>query len=310
MRILTDYNIMNKCYRGASIAVGNFDGVHLGHQAIIRKAEKFSSNYPLGILTFSPHPREFFNPQSSSFRLMSDKSRNNRLNKLGVKILYQINFDTAMASLSPYNFAKKVIAKGLGAKNIVVGADFCFGKNRAGDVNMLIELGDELGFSVEIAQTVSNNGKVLSSTNIRNLLSKGFTREAAKMLGHWHRLDGVVISGDQRGRTLSYPTANISLDGIHKPRLGVYSVFIDILTGSKRGSYNGVTSIGTKPMFGENAVNCETYIFDFHEDIYGEEISVALVDFIRPEENFSSVDELILQMGLDCGKAKKSLNLE
>lgn len=301
---------MNKCDRGASIAVGNFDGVHLGHQAIIRKAEKFSSNYPLGILTFSPHPREFFNPQGPSFRLMSDKSRNNRLNKLGIKILYQINFDAAMASLSPYNFAEKVIAKGLGAKNIVVGADFCFGKNRAGDVNMLIEFGYELGFSVEIAQTVSNNGKVLSSTNIRNLLSKGFTREAAKMLGHWHRLDGVVISGDQRGRTLSYPTANISLDGIHKPRLGVYSVFIDILTGSKRGSYNGVTSIGTKPMFGENAVNCETYIFDFHEDIYGEEISVALVDFIRPEENFSSVDELILQMGLDCGKAKKSLNLE
>jgi len=310
MRILTDYNVMNKCDRGASIAVGNFDGVHLGHQAIIRKAEKFSSNYPLGILTFSPHPREFFNPQGPSFRLMSDKTRNNRLNKLGIKILYQINFDAAMASLSPYNFAEKVISKGLGAKNIVVGADFCFGKNRAGDVNMLIELGYELGFSVEIAHTVSNNDKVLSSTNIRNLLSKGFTREAAKMLGHWHRLDGVVISGDRRGRTLGYPTANISLDGVHKPRLGVYSVFIDILTGSKRGSYNGVTSIGKKPMFGENAVNCETYIFDFHGDIYGEEISVALVDFIRPEENFSTVDELILQMGLDCGKAKKSLNQE
>ena len=128
------------------------------------------------------------------------------------------------------------------------------------------------------------------------------------MLGHWHRLDGLVITGDQRGRTLGYPTANISLDRLHKPRLGIYSVLVDILSGPECGSYTGVTSVGKKPMFGDNVINCETYIFDFQEDIYGEEISVALIDFIRPEENFSSVEELILQMDLDCRKAKKSLS--
>ena len=308
MRILTDYNIINECHKGASVAVGNFDGVHLGHQSIIKNAGQFSSNCPLGVLTFSPHPREFFKPESSAFRLMNDKSRNNRLKRLGVEILYQITFDETMASLSAYNFAEKVIAKGLGAKNLVIGADFCFGKDRTGDANMLIELGNDLGFNVEIADTVSDDDKILSSTSIRNLLSDGCTRDAAKMLGHWHRLDGLVITGDQRGRTLGYPTANISLDRLHKPRLGIYSVLVDILSGPKCGSYTGVTSVGKKPMFGDNVINCETYIFDFQEDIYGEEISVALIDFIRPEENFSSVEELILQMDLDCRKAKKSLS--
>ena len=167
---------------------------------------------------------------------------------------------------------------------------------------------EDLGFNVEIADTVSDDDKILSSTSIRNLLADGCTRDAAKMLGHWHRLDGLVITGDQRGRTLGYPTANISLDRLHKPRLGIYSVLVDILSGPECGSYTGVTSVGKKPMFGDNVINCETYIFDFQEDIYGEEISVALIDFIRPEENFSSVEELILQMDLDCRKAKKSLS--
>jgi riboflavin kinase/FMN adenylyltransferase len=309
MKIITDYNISDENHRGASIAVGNFDGVHLGHQSIIQKAEEFSSNSPLGILTFSPHPREFFDPRKIPFRLMNETSRNNRLKKLGVKILYQISFNKALASLSARDFAKKVLAVGIGAKNVVIGSDFCFGKNRAGDAKMLATLGDEFGFNVDISDIVSDSNETLSSTNIRNLLSNGLAREAAKMLGHWHRLDGLVVSGDRRGRTLGYPTANISLDGLHKPKLGVYSVLVDILTGPNTGSYKGVTSVGKKPMFGDNSVNCETYLFDFTGDIYGEQISVALIDFIRCEQKFSSLTQLISQMNIDCEEARLSLEI-
>ena len=241
MKIITDYNITNEDHRGASIAIGNFDGVHLGHQSIINKAEAFSSATPLGVLTFSPHPREFFESRKIPFRLMNDTSRNNRLKKLGVKILYQVSFNQALASLNARGFAQKVLSEGIGAKNVVIGSDFCFGKNREGNANMLAELGKEFVFNVDISNIISDTNAILSSTNIRNLLSNGHTREAAKMLGHWHRLDGSVISGDRRGRTLGYPTANISLDGLHQPKLGVYSVLFDILTGPKAGSYKGVT---------------------------------------------------------------------
>ena len=216
--------------------------------------------------------------------------------------------ELASLTLSAREFAEKVISKGLGAKSVVVGADFCFGKNRAGTVKILSELGAELGFTVGIADIVSGSGEILSSTNIRKLLSAGNTRESAKMLGHWHRIDGKVILGDQRGRELGYPTANISLEGLHQPKLGVYSVLVDILSGPHRGSYKGAASIGCKPTFGENVVNCETYIFNFHGDIYGESVSVGLVDFLRPEEAFKTVNELVLQMKLDCEKALLSLN--
>jgi riboflavin kinase/FMN adenylyltransferase len=309
MKIITDYNITDEDHRGASIAVGNFDGVHLGHQSIIKKAEEFSSNSPLGILTFSPHPREFFNPRKIPFRLMNETSRNNRLKKLGVKILYQISFNRALASLSARDFARKILSVGIGAKNVVIGSDFCFGQNRKGDSKMLSKLGREFGFSVDISDIVSDANENLSSTNIRNLLSNGKTKEAAKMLGHWHRLDGSVISGDRRGRTLGYPTANISLDGLHKPKLGVYSVLVDILTGPKAGSYKGVTSVGRKPMFGDNVINCETYLFNFTGDIYGEQISVALIDFLRCEQKFSSITQLISRMNIDCEEARLSLEL-
>ena len=308
MRIFTNYNIADERDRNASIAIGNFDGVHLGHQSIIKLAKNMNPDSQLGVLTFDPHPREFFRPADTNFRLMNTQTKNNRLKKLGIKLLYQLAFNQKLASLTAREFAEKVISKGLGAKNVVVGADFCFGKERAGTVKILSDLGSELGFTVGIADIVTGNGEILSSTNIRKLLSNGNTRESAKMLGHWHRIDGKVILGDQRGRELGYPTANISLEGLHMPKLGVYAVLVDILSGPHRGSYKGAAAIGCKPTFGENVINCETYIFDFHGDIYGESISVGLVDFLRPEEAFKTVDELVIQMKLDCEKAYLKLN--
>jgi riboflavin kinase/FMN adenylyltransferase len=209
--------------------------------------------------------------------------------------------------LSAEQFARDVIAKGLGLTHVVVGADFCFGKGRAGNAKMLQEFGAQYGFGVTIAELVEASDKQVSSTNIRAALSDGKPREAAQMLGHLHRIEGKVITGEQRGRELGYPTANQDTSGLHQPKFGVYAVFVDVLTGPHKGRYQGAASIGVRPMFGANQPNCETYLFDFKGDLYGAHISVALVDYLRGEETFDSLEALITQMDADCDKARAIL---
>jgi riboflavin kinase/FMN adenylyltransferase len=172
---------------------------------------------------------------------------------------------------------------------------------------MLVELGQELGFGVTIVDLVSIGDEEASSTAIRDALSQGNPRAAADMLGHLHRIEGVVIQGDQRGRDLGFPTANMSIDGLHPPKHGVYAGKGDELSGDHAGEYLGAASIGVRPMFGENTPNCETYIFDFAGDLYGAEISVALVEYLRPEMKFDGLDALITQMGADCDRARDIL---
>lgn len=231
MRIIRDYLYVETADKGAVAAIGNFDGVHIGHQSIISIAENIAAEIgaPLGILTFEPHPRAYFAPDATPFRLMSADARATRLRKLGVKRLYEINFNTALSDLSPREFAQNVICDGLGLRHVVVGADFCFGKGRVGTVEDLTAFGQEMGFGVTIAPLVEFEQSDVSSTAIRQALSEGLPRDAASILGHWHRIEGPVISGEQRGRELGYPTANMSVDGLHLPRLGVYAVLVDIL---------------------------------------------------------------------------------
>ncbi|MGR3578796.1 MAG: riboflavin biosynthesis protein RibF, partial [Sagittula sp.] len=261
MRIVRDYQYTSPGDRGASVAIGNFDGVHLGHQAVIGLALQAVPTAPLGVLTFEPHPREFFAPDAPSFRLMSAEARTARLEKLGVDVLYQLNFNTAMASLSPREFAERVICKGLGLVNVVVGADFCFGKGRAGTVAELKAFGEEMGFGVTVAELMETDGLVVSSSAIRDALSEGRPRDAAKLLGHWHRIEGEVIGGEQRGRELGYPTANMSIEGLHPPKFGVYAVLVDVRDGPHRGSYHGAASVGVRPMFDGEVPNIETFLF-------------------------------------------------
>jgi len=300
MRVITNYKSLSEKDQGATIAIGNFDGIHLGHQSVIALARESVSDAPLGVLTFDPHPGEFFNPKQLNFKLMTAETKQNRLEKIGVEFLYQLKFSKNLAALSARDFTTKVIVGGLKAVSVVVGSDFRFGKGRSGDAETLKELGKELGFKVKIAEILLGEGGQLSSTRIRKLLSDGFPRAAAKMLGHWHRIDGLVIQGDQRGRTLGYPTANLSIDGLHPPKFGIYATLIDILTGPYKGTYQGATSIGKKPMFGENIPNCETYILNFEGNLYGETLSIALVEFIRPEMKFNELELLINQMEADC----------
>ncbi len=291
--------------RGASVAMGNFDGVHRGHQSVIDVAR---TDAPLAIITFEPHPRQFFAPQSPAFRLMNAEARANRLARLGVEYLFQLPFDAALAAFSPEGFVKAVLAEGLGISHVVVGADFCFGKGRAGNAQDLATLCDAHGIRTTIAPLVADNGTEISSTNIRRALTDGRPRDAAAMLGHWHRIEGEVLHGEERGRELGYPTANMSVDGLHLPKLGVYAVLVDILTGPHAGSYHGAASLGVRPMFGENRPNLETFLFDFKGDLYGQHLSVALVDFLRPELKFDGLPALITQMDTDCQKAREILS--
>ena len=309
MRIVRDYSFVAPEDRGASAAIGNFDGVHLGHQSVIDMARTQAQaiGAPLGLVTFEPHPRQYFAPDAPAFRLMGREARANRLAKLGVERLYELNFNAALAGLSPRDFAQDVIADGLGLKHVVVGADFCFGKGRSGTAQDLQAFGAEMGFGVSIATLLSGSAGEVSSTAIRTALAEGRPRDAATMLGHWHRIEGEIIGGEQRGRQLGYPTANMSIDGLHPPRFGVYAVLIDILNGPHAGQYHGAASIGVRPMFNGEQPNLETFIFDFSGDLYGADASVALIDYLRPEARFDGLPALIAQMDADCAKARSIL---
>lgn len=281
--------------------MGNFDGVHLGHQAVIDLARTPAS---LGIITFEPHPRQFFGAAQPPFRLMNAEARANRLAKLGVKHLFELPFDATLSQLTPEDFAKDILVAGLGVKHVVIGADFCFGKGRKGSATDLQALGKAFGFDVTIAGLVTAGDQPISSTAIRQALSDGQPKEAAAMLGHWHRIEGEVIHGEKRGRELGYPTANMSLSGLHLPKLGVYAVLVDVLTGPHKGSYTGAASLGVRPMFGQNTPNLETFLFDFSGDLYGAHLSVAFVEYLRPELKFDGLPSLIAQMDEDCRLAR------
>jgi riboflavin kinase/FMN adenylyltransferase len=309
MRIIRDYHYVEAEDRGASAAIGNFDGVHIGHQSVIALARSAGDKIdaPLGVMTFEPHPRQYFAPQTPSFRLMSAEARASRLAKLGVERLYELNFNAALSALTPREFAQQVIADGLGLRHIVVGADFCFGKDRAGTVTLLQKYGAKMGFGVTIAPLLENTAGQVSSTSIRQALGAGHPREAALQLGHWHHIEGPVIGGEQRGRELGYPTANMSIDGLHPPKFGVYAVLVEVQDGPHAGSYHGAASLGVRPMFGVNTANLETFIFDFSGDLYGVTLSVALVDFLRSELKFAGLEPLITQMAADCASARSIL---
>lgn len=306
MRIIRHWQDLPAPDRGASLAIGNFDGVHRGHQAVLDIA-RTAADAPLGVLTFEPHPREFFAPDAPPFRLMNAEARANRLAKLDVSHLYELPFGYDIAGLDPRDFASRILSQGLGAVHVVVGADFRFGKGRSGTADDLAALGAELGFGVSTANLLAAPEGEISSTAIRQALSEGNPRLAQTMLGHWHRIEGEVIHGHKRGRDLGYPTANMSVAGLHLPRFGVYAVRVDVLTGPHRGSYDGAASMGVRPMFGENQPNLETFLFDFQGDLYGEHLSVALVEFLRPELTFDGLPGLIAQMDADCSRARDIL---
>ena len=306
MRILRDTTYMSPDDRGATVAIGNFDGVHLGHQAVLKIAAA-AAHAPLGVLTFEPHPREYFAPDAPPFRLMNATAKAHRLEGLGVDFMYELPFNEKLAAHTPEEFCAEILRDQLGCVNVTVGSDFCFGKARAGNVRTLKTYGETMGFGVTVAELLASEGGRVSSTNIRTALAEGRPRDAAEMLGHLHRISGRIVRGDQRGRELGYPTANMSIAGLHQPKFGVYAVRVEVYDGLNVGTYDGVASLGIRPMFDGDVPNLETFLFDFSGDLYGAELSVALVEYLRPEEKFDSLDALIAQMDADSAKARAIL---
>lgn len=306
MRIIEDGEA-GPADRGATVALGNFDGVHLGHQRVIAAARAARPSAPLGVVTFVPHPRRVFQPEAEPFELMTPDCRARRLGKLGVERVFHLRFDRALAALSPQAFCETVLVARLGVAHVAVGADFCFGAKRAGTTATLAAEGERLGFGVAVVPLLHGDGTEVSSTAIRRALAEGRPEAAAAMLGHWHRIEGTVLHGDKRGRTLGYPTANLSLDGIMVPRFGVYAVRMDVLDGPHAGTWGGVASLGVRPMFGENRPNLEVHLFDFAGDLYGATVSVALIAWQRPELRFDGVPALVAQMDADAAEARRRL---
>lgn len=294
--------------RPYAVAIGNFDGVHRGHQAVIAAAREAARAEGLGLaaLTFEPHPRSVFRPDDPPFRLSLEPLKRRRLAALGLDRLYIARFDAAFAALSPEAFAA-FLTRRLGARVAVAGADFRFGSKRAGDGAALTALGARFGFST-ILLAPAGGAEPFSSSAARAALREGRPEEAARILGDWHRVEGPVIRGDQRGRELGFPTANQSLEGVLAPKFGVYAAFAEVLDGPRRARYRAAVSIGLRPTFGENAPNCESHLLDFEGDLYGASLSVALAAYLRPEIAYAGPEPLIAQIRQDVAAARGALD--
>ena len=290
-----------------SVAMGNFDGLHIGHKAVINMAKPDSDAVKFGVLTFEPHPRQFFSPGSAPFRLMSKSSKSYELKLMGLDTLIEIPFNSTIARLEPKVFIETLLFKYFRLSNIVVGEDFKFGFQRKGDANLLKQIGKTFDIKVIIAPLVKTNDSEISSTAIRKALSRGNPKKAKQMLGRWYSIIGSVLEGDKRGRLLGFPTINLELDNIHLPKFGVYSAIANVLTGRHKGSYMAAASIGERPTYGKNRPNLEVHLLNFSGNLYFEKVAVSLVAFQRPEIKFNSSNELIKQMKKDCYVATKTL---
>ena len=304
MTVIAHYQDVPEAARGFSVALGNFDGVHAGHRAVLEGA--IAAGGTLGVATFEPPPRAFFRPDDPPFRIYRPARRNARLTELGAAAVYELPFNADMAAMTDEVFARDVLKNGIGAAHVTVGFDFRFGRGRMGDAARLSSLGRALGFGVTIVEKSEALGAKASSTAIRESLIAGAPEKAAEILGHDWVVDGLVEHGEKRGRTIGFPTANLHLGELIHPRHGVYAVRARI--AGEADWLPGVANFGRTPTTGIRDPLLETYIFDFDRDIYGQHLEVALVRFLRPELKFNELDEMIEQMHVDVTNAKTMLD--
>ena len=310
MRIYRHYDALPADARGAAVAIGNFDGVHPGHQTVIHEAGLIAGDMcrPWAVLTFEPHPRAFFTPGSEPFRLTPFRSKARRIAELGADLLIVQQFDKAFSSLPAEDFVNTVLVDGLGAGHVVSGYDFVFGHKRGGNCELLLAMGAKkgFGFTAVNAQTDSS-GEAYSSTRVRERRGDADPRGAAAILGRDFEIEGRVARGEARGKSIGFPTANIPLGAYLRPALGVYAVRAAIEQENGEIWLDGVANIGVRPTFGGDGVVLEVFLFDFDDDLYGKRLRVRLVDFLRPEKKFDGVDDLKAQIAQDSAKAQKIL---
>ncbi|SCW71627.1 bifunctional riboflavin kinase/FAD synthetase [Ancylobacter rudongensis] len=287
------------------VAIGNFDGVHRGHRAVIGTAidQARSLGKPALAVTFEPHPRAFFRPSEPIFRLTPEPMKLRRLAATGLDGAVVLAFDAALAARDAESFVADILVGQLGVSMVVAGYDFHFGKGRGGSPLFLREAGKQHGFGVEIVPPLLDEGAQISSSVIRAALAQGRVEQAAHMLGAPFEIEAQVIHGDKRGRELGYPTANMRLDPAVTLAHGIYAVTVEI-DGVR---HKGVASFGRRPTFDDGAPRLETFIFDFADDLYGRVLTVAFHAWLRPELKFDGIDALIAQMDIDSARARAVL---
>jgi riboflavin kinase / FMN adenylyltransferase len=316
MKIFRHFDDVPEDVKGAVVAVGNFDGVHLGHQALIAEASRQARarNAPLAVLAFEPHPAEFFRPRPDSIRLTPLRAKARLLADLGVDAMFALTFDESMARRTAEEFVTDVLIGGLGLSGVVVGPDFEFGKGRGGNVETLRTMGERHGFTVtcfDMVKAVKEGdgaGEKISSTRIRDALKKAMPEEAARLLGRYWAVEARVEHGDGRGRQMGFPTANMHLGHCFAPAFGVYAVRVTIVENEKPvGRRDGVANFGIRPMYQTEIPLMEAHLFDFDGDLYGQHLSVEMIAYLRPEARFAGLDGLIAQIGADAQKARQIL---
>jgi riboflavin kinase/FMN adenylyltransferase len=304
-RVVRDNADVPAALKGAVAAIGNFDGVHRGHKAVIAAAVARARALDTAAvaLTFEPHPRAFFRPQEPLFRLSDESAKLRLLAASGLDGVLVLTFDAAFAALGAEKFVQAILVERLGIAGAVIGYNFHFGRGREGSPAFLLRQGTAHGFTVEVLPPLQHRGRPVSSSAIRAALTQNRVAEAADLLGHPWFVSGTVLHGDKRGRDLGYPTANIRLDPACGLRHGVYAVRVGV--GKER--HDGVASFGRRPTFDNGAPLLEVFLFDYAGDLYGASLDVAFIDWIRPELRFDSVEALVRQMDEDSARARTAL---
>jgi len=306
--IVTDWRALPDGLRGAAVAIGAFDGVHRGHQAVIANAREAAGRIgaPLAVVSFDPHPRRWFQPDAAPFRLMTLGQMARALAPLGVDTLYLLPFDADMAAMSEEAFAREVLAGGLGIRHAAVGFDFTYGKGRTGSPEALRRHGESLGFTVGLTDRVDDpDGLKLSSSAVREALKAGDMARATAILGRPFAIEGEVVHGDKRGRTIGVPTANIRMGDYMRPAYGVYATRTRLPDGR---IVDGVANLGVRPMYELPEPLLEVWLFDFDEDLYGQTVETELIAFLRGEMAFDSLDALKVRIDADAAAARAALS--
>jgi riboflavin kinase/FMN adenylyltransferase len=305
MQVVHGYSHVPLDARSAVVAIGNFDGVHRGHRALIAEASSRASALGRrpGVMVFEPHPREFFQPNEQHFRLTPLTRKIAIFRELGVRAAFVQTFDQAMAQMTAQEFIERVLVAGLGVAHVVVGYDFYFGHKRGGNPETLAAAGEDLGFGVTIMPPVAEAGEVFSSSQVRLHLAQGDVKGATHMLGEPWRVAGKVVGGAQRGAGLGYPTANVPMPKGTTLGHGIYAVRAHV----DGAAHDAAAYLGTRPTFDDGMPVLEVFLFDFEGDLYGREIEVEFIDFVRPDRKFDSAEALVRQMDEDVAKARAML---
>lgn len=314
MKLIHDLANLTHQPKQLAITIGNFDGVHCGHQAIVDQLQAIAKrhNIPTAVIIFEPQPQEYFPLENISARLTCLREKEIELKRLNIDILVCLRFHEELANFSATEFVQKILIDQLHVKHLVVGDDFRFGRNREGDYKLLEKLGYRFDFSLYRAKTKILHGVKISSTRIRQVLQDGDFTLAKQLLGRRYSIRGRVIDGDKRGRTLGFPTANIALERLRSPLFGIYisRIYFELSQGQESSSHHAVTSIGTRPMFDGEAICMETHILDFNESIYGKYIQVEFLQKLRVEKKFLDIESMLVAIKTDIKNARKYFAME